>query len=143
MKAKLIKTDAEHQAALTHIESLMDAAEGSREEEELDLWALLVERYEQRNLPIDGPDPIEAIKFRMDQLGLQQKDLTACIASKSKISEVLNHKRPLSLSMIRQLHQHLGIPAEVLIRESPSSAYKTTASKRRSKGASGRPSAKK
>ncbi len=118
MTPKIIKSDKAYNAALVHIESLMDASAGSSEEEELELWALLVERYEQENVPIDLPDPIEAIKFRMDQLGLKQKDLLQYIPNKSKVSEVLNHKLPLSLSMIRQLHRHLGIPAEVLVRES-------------------------
>ncbi|MFK5924902.1 MAG: transcriptional regulator [Verrucomicrobiota bacterium] len=119
MKAKIIKSDEEHEAALLYVESLMDAASGSEQEQELELWALLVEEYERERFPIESPDPIEAIKFRMDQLGLKQKDLVQYIPNKSKVSEVLNHKCPLSLSMIRQLHQHLGIPAEVLVRESP------------------------
>lgn len=105
--------------ALKHMESLKDAAPDSAEEEDLELWSLLVDRYEQEHFPIENPDPVEAIKFRMDQLGLKQKDLTQFIPNKSKVSEVLNHKRPLSLSMIRALHQNLGIPAEVLVRESP------------------------
>lgn len=118
MKAKIIKSEDEHDAALAHLETLMDADPGSPEEEELELWSLLVEQYEKEHFPIGPPDPIEAIKFRMDQLGLQQKDLTKFISAKSKVSEVLNRKRPLSLPMIRQLHKHLNIPAEVLVKES-------------------------
>lgn len=123
MKPRIIKSDKEHEAALAHIESLMDATPDSAKEEELELWSLLVEQYERKHFHIEAPDPIEAIKFRMDQLGLRQKDLIKYIPSKSKVSEVLNHKRPLSLSMIRKLHQNLGIPAEVLVRESPPSGW--------------------
>lgn len=119
MKFNIIKTEEDYQSALTQIERLMDAAPESSEEDELNLWTLLVEQYETEHYPIDAPDPVEAIKFRMDQLGLKQKDLTVYFSSKSKVSEVLNYKRPLSLAMIRNLNRHLGIPAEVLVRESP------------------------
>lgn len=117
MKAKILKTEEEYEAALELVSQLMDASPDTAEEEELDLWSMLVEQYEARHYPIDPPDPIEAIKFRMDQLGLQQKDLTRFIPAKSKVSEVLSRKRRLSLPMIRALHKHLGIPAEVLVRE--------------------------
>ena len=93
------------------------AADGTPEEEELELWALLVERYEEENFPMDIPDPVEAIKFRMEQEGLRQKDLEKFFPGKSRVSEILNHKRALSIGMIRALHRGLGIPAEVLIRE--------------------------
>lgn len=114
---KIIRTEEEYQAALAHLETLMDAIPGSPEEDELDLFALLVEKYEEEHFPIDLPDPIEAIKFRMEQQGLTRKDLVAYIGSQSKVSEVLNRKRSLSLSMIRALNEGLGIPAEVLLRE--------------------------
>ncbi len=117
MKPKIIKTEKEHEAALARVESLMDAEPGSKQEEELEIWSLLVEHYEKEHFPIEDPDPIEAILFRMDQLGLQQKDLAKFMGPKSKVSEVLNRKRPLSLAMIRALHDHLGIPAESLIRQ--------------------------
>ena len=117
MRPKIIKTEKEHEAALARVECLMDAAPGSREEEELELWSLLVEQYEKEHFPIEYPDPIEAIRFRMDQLGLLQKDLVEAIGPKSKVSEVLNRKRPLSLPMIRGLHARLGIPAAILVRE--------------------------
>jgi len=117
MKAKILKTEEEYEAALEYVSQLMDSAPDTAEEEDLDLWSMLVEQYEIKHYPIDPPDPIEAIKFRMDQLGLQQKDLTRFIPAKSKVSEVLSRKRRLSLPMIRALHQHLGIPAEVLVRE--------------------------
>ncbi len=117
MKPRVIKTEAEYETALAYLEPLMDAKPGSTTERELELWALLVEDYEKRHHPIDDPDPIEAIKFRMDQLGMQQKDLKDIIPAKSKISEVMNRKRSLSLPMIRGFHRHLGIPAEVLLKE--------------------------
>lgn len=114
---KVIKTEEEYQAALAHLETLMDAIPGSPEEDELELFGLLVEKYEEEHFPIDLPDPIEAIKFRMEQQGLSKKDMIAYFGSQSKVSEVLNHKRPLSLAMIRALNEELGIPAEVLLRE--------------------------
>ncbi len=117
MKPKIIKTDEEYTEALTRVEALMDAKPGSTKEEELELWSLLVERFEQERFPIDIPDPVEAIKFRMEQEGLRQKDLEAYFPGKNRVSEVLNRKRPLSLGMIRALHGGLGIPAEVLLRE--------------------------
>jgi len=94
----------------------MDADLGSIQEEELELLALLVEKYEEEHFPIDPPDPVEAILFRMDQEGLTAKDMIKYLGSQSKVSEVLNHKRPLSLAMIRNLHAGLGIPLEVLVR---------------------------
>ena len=115
MKAKILRTEDDYQAALARVESLMDAKPGSAKEEELDLWSLLVERYEQDHFPIDLPDPVEAIKFRMEQEGLRQKDLANILPGKNRVSEVLSRKRPLSLGMIRSLHEHLHIPAEVLI----------------------------
>jgi len=115
MKAKVIKTDSEYEAALAYVETLMDAEPGSPQEDELELFSILVEKYEEENYPIDLPDPIEAVRFRMEQEGLTRKDLAKYIGSQSKVSEVLNHKRPLSLAMIRALHEGLGIPAEVLL----------------------------
>ena len=117
MKLKILKTDKEHEEALRRVEALMDAVPGSAEEEELQLWALLVEHYESEHFPVDLPDPVEAIKFRMEQEGLKQKDLAKFLPGKSRVSEILNYKRPLSLGMIRSLHQRLGIPAEVLLSE--------------------------
>jgi len=117
MHPKVIKTEAEYEAALARVAELMDAPPGSPDEQELELFALLVEQYEQAHYPIAPPDPVEAILFRMEQEGLTRKDLTAYIGSPSKVSEVLNRKRPLSLSMIRALHKGLGIPADVLVQE--------------------------
>jgi HTH-type transcriptional regulator / antitoxin HigA len=116
MKPKILKSETEYQAALARVDALMDTAPGSPEEEELELWSMLIERYEEEKYPIDMPDPVEAIRFRMDQEGLKQKDLEPYFSGKNRISEVLNRKRPLTLAMIRSLHRGLGIPAEVLIR---------------------------
>ncbi len=125
MQPKVIKTEAEYEAALAHVAELMDAPPGSPDEQELELFALLVEQFEQAHYPIAPPDPVEAILFRMEQEGLTRKDLTAYIGSPSKVSEVLSRKRPLSLSMIRALHRGLGIPADVLVQEPRSSAAYT------------------
>lgn len=116
MKPKIIKTEEEYSEALARVETLMNAKPGSAKEEELELWSLLVAKYEDEHFPIDLPDPVEAIKFRMEQEGLQQKDLVKFFPGKNRVSEILNRKRPLSLGMIRSLHEGLGIPAAVLIR---------------------------
>ena len=115
MEPKVLKTEEDYQEALAYLETLMDAQAGSPELRELELFTILIEKYEQENYPIDLPDPIEAIKFRMEQQGLKPKDLAPYIGSQSKVSEVLNRKRPLSLAMIRALHAGLDIPAEVLL----------------------------
>jgi HTH-type transcriptional regulator/antitoxin HigA len=117
MNARLIKTEADHAAALARIDAIFEARPGTPEGDELELLVHLVEEYEAARHPIDPPDPIEAIKFRMEQGGLKQVDLVSMIGNKSKVSEVLSGKRPLSLAMIRRLHKELGIPAHVLIRE--------------------------
>ncbi|MDP2776019.1 MAG: hypothetical protein Q8O48_00110, partial [Anaerolineales bacterium] len=115
MKPKVIKNEADYQLALSHLETLMDSHSGTPEEEELELFAVLIENYERENFPIGLPDPVEAIKFRMEQQGLTRKDLEPYIGSQSKVSEVLNRKRSLSVAMIRALHKGLEIPAEVLL----------------------------
>ncbi len=117
MKPKVIKTRADYQAALAHLEKLMDAQPGTPQAEELELFAVLLDNYEREHFPIGLPDPVEAIKFRMEQQGLTRKDLEPFIGSQSKVSEVLNRKRPLSVAMIRALHTGLDIPAEVLLQE--------------------------
>jgi HTH-type transcriptional regulator/antitoxin HigA len=129
MTPKIIKTEEEHKAALRHVETLMDAVPDSQAENELELWALLIDQYEEEHHPIEAPDPIEAIKFRMDQMGLTQKDLVKFIPAKSKVSEVMNRKRGLSLSMIRAFHSGLGIPTDVLVKEFPLSKSKTVSGK--------------
>lgn len=117
MFPKVIKNEVEYEATLSRIEELLDADPGTPEGDELELLVTLVDLYEKTTHPIDLPDPIEAIKFRMEQAELKQKDLVPFIGSRSKVSEVLSGQRPLSLPMIRKLHQGLGIPAEVLLKE--------------------------
>ncbi len=117
MATKLIKTKQDYKTAMARIDALMDAAPGTPEGEELELLASLVESYEQNYFPIDLPDPIAAIRFRMDQQGLTQQDLVQYIGSRSKVSEILSGKRSLSLAMIRALNLGLGIPAEVLLQK--------------------------
>ena len=116
---KVIKTDDDYRNALVEIERLMDSdpAPGTPEGDTLELLAFLVSKYEEEHFPFDKPDPVEAIKFRMDQMGLSQRDLIPYMGSRSKVSEVLSGKRPLTLKMIRAIHKHLGIPAENLIEE--------------------------
>lgn len=116
MEIKPIKTDADYRAALKEVETLMMAELNTPEGDRLDVLVTLVEAYEQKHFPIDLPDPIEAIKFRMDQQGLTPKDLEPFIGRLNRVYEILNHKRPLTLSMIWRLHEGLGIPAETLIR---------------------------
>jgi len=115
-QAKIIKTKAEHKRALARIEELFTAKRGTAEGDELELLLLIVETYEASRFPIDLPDPVEAIRFRMEQANLKQKDLVSIFGSKSKVSEVLSGKRELSLAMIRKLVNEFGIPAEVLLR---------------------------
>jgi HTH-type transcriptional regulator/antitoxin HigA len=116
MKPKIIKTEAEYQATLARIEKIFDAKPGTAKGDELELLLLLVETYEDQAYPIDPPDPIAAMRFRMEQEGLRSKDLIPYIGSKSKVSEVLSGRRPLSLTMIRKLVAGLGIPAEAALR---------------------------
>ena len=120
MKVRAIKSEQDYELVLAEIETLMDAAPDTPEGDRLDVLTTLVEAYESKHHPIDLPDPIEAIKVRMEELDLQRRDLEAIIGSKSKVSEVLSGKRPLSIAMIRRLHRDLGIPAEVLIQEARS-----------------------
>lgn len=116
MNIKPIKTKADHRAALREIETLMMAKRNTPEGERLDVLVTLVEAYERKHYAIDLPDPVEAIKFAMEQRGLSVKDLVPMIGAPNRIYEVLNRKRPLSLKMIWRLHKNLGIPAESLIR---------------------------
>jgi HTH-type transcriptional regulator/antitoxin HigA len=117
MMIKLIKTDSDHQVALARIDEIMDAKEGTSEGDELELLATLVELFEKQAFPISIPAPIEAIEFRMDQAGLRRADLIPFVGSRSRVSEVMSGKRPLSLKMIRALHIGLGISADVLLQE--------------------------
>lgn len=112
---KPIKTEADYEAALEQISLLMDAKADTPIADELELLAKLVEYYEAEHYPIGLPDPIAAIRFRMEQADLSEQDLIPYIGSRSLVSEVLSGKRSLTLPMVRSLHQHLGIPAEVLL----------------------------
>ena len=117
MEIKPIKTKADYRAALKKIETLMTARTNTPEGDRLDLLVTLVEAYEKKHYPLDLPDPVEAIKFRMEQMTLAPKDLVPMIGQINRVYEVLNRKRPLTLAMIRRLHRKLGIPAESLIKE--------------------------
>ena len=117
MKPKIIKTEADYEAALTRIEKIFAARPGTADGDELELLTVLVELYEAEQFPIDLSDPLTALRFRMEQQGLQQKDLVPFIGSPSKVSEVLSGQRRLSLTMINKLVEGLGIPAAVLVRQ--------------------------
>ena len=117
MDIKPVRNDVDYRAALERIESLMTAKADSPEGECLDVLTTLVEAYEQKHFPLDLPDPVEAIRFRMEQMDLTPKDLEPMIGRLNRVYEVLNHKRPLTLQMIRNLHDGLGIPAESLIKQ--------------------------
>ncbi|HXW15234.1 MAG TPA: transcriptional regulator [Terriglobia bacterium] len=116
MMIKPIKTESDHAAALREIERLWGADEGTVAGDRLEVLTTLVEAYEQAHFPIDAPDPIEAIKFRLEQQGTDKKMLIGVIGSRTRVHEVLRRDRALSLAMIRRLHQKLKIPADVLIR---------------------------
>lgn len=115
MEIKPIKTDKDYNQAIERLEIIFDAKAGSKEGDELEILGILIDQFENENFPIGMPDPIEAIKFRMEQLGYNQNDLANIIGLKSRASEILNKKRKLSLEMIRQLHERLHIPTDVLI----------------------------
>lgn len=110
-----IKTKKDYQNALVRLERIFDAKPGSAEGDELEVLGILIDTYEKTHHPIDFPDPIEAIKFRMEQLGYTQSDLANIVGLKSRASEILNKKRKLTLEMIRNLHDTLNIPTDVLI----------------------------
>jgi len=115
MDIRLIKTEDDHRAALERIEALMDALPGTPEADELELLAFLVDAYEDKAFPIEAPSPVEAIRFRMEQMGMEPKALAPYLGGRNRVSEVLSGKRGLSLAMIRNLSKGLGIPAEILI----------------------------
>src|SRR3954464_3144159 len=120
MKADIspIRTKRDYETALKEVERLWGAKTGTRDGDRLDVLATLLDAYEAEHYPMDPPDPIEAIKFRMEQQGLTRKDLEPIIGTRTRVAEVLNRKRGLSIDMIRRLHDRLGISAEVLIRPS-------------------------
>ncbi len=115
MNIKPIKTKKDYQQALVRLEEIFDARKGSANGDELEILAMLVDNYEAEHFPVGFPDPVEAIKFRMEQLGYNQSDLAEVVGLKSRASEILNRKRKLSLEMIRQIHDRLKVPTEVLI----------------------------
>jgi HTH-type transcriptional regulator / antitoxin HigA len=117
-EVKPIRTKRDYDTALREIERLWGAKAGTPDGDRLDVLATLVDAYEAEHYPMDPPDPIEAIKFRMEQQGLTRRDLEEIIGTRTRIAEVLNRKRGLSIAMIRRLHERLGISAEVLIRPS-------------------------
>ena len=115
MVIKPIKTKKDYQQALSRLEIIFDSKKGSANADELEILSMLIDNYENEHFPVGFPDPVEAIKFRMEQLGYNQSDLVNVIGLKSRASEILNKKRKLSLEMIRQIHERLNIPIEVLI----------------------------
>lgn len=115
MTISLIKTKKDYQQALARLEIIFDAKKGTPAGDELNILGMLVDNYENENFPVGFPDPVEAIKFRMEQLGYTQSDLANIVGLKSRASEILSRKRKLSLEMIRQIHDGLNIPTEVLI----------------------------
>src|SRR6266699_4521737 len=113
-EVKPIRTKRDYEAALKEIERLWGAKAGTTDGDRLDVLATLVDAYEAEHYPMDPPDPVEAIKFRMEQQGLSRKDLEPFIGTRTRVAEVLNRKRNLSVAMIRRLHEGLGIPADIL-----------------------------
>ncbi|GAB3002430.1 helix-turn-helix domain-containing protein [uncultured Cyclobacterium sp.] len=117
MKIAPIRNEKDYQNALNRLEEVFEAKKGTDEGDELEILSILIDRYENENFPIGMPDPIEAIKFRMEQLGLKQKDLAEVVGFKSRVSEILSKKRKLTLGMIRKLNSTLHIPTEVLVQD--------------------------
>jgi HTH-type transcriptional regulator/antitoxin HigA len=115
MEIRPIKTKKDYQLALARLELIFDAKKNSKEGDELEILSILIEKYEDEHFPIGFPDPIEAIKFRMEQLGYTQTDLAKVVGLKSRASEILNKKRKLTLEMVRQIHSSMNIPTSVLI----------------------------
>jgi HTH-type transcriptional regulator/antitoxin HigA len=115
MTIKPIKSETDYKQALERLEIIFDSKKGTIEGDELEVLGILIEKYEDEHFPIGFPDPIEAIKFRMEQMGYTQSDLAKIVGSKSRASEILNRKRKLTLEMIRSIHDRLKIPTDVLI----------------------------
>lgn len=115
MNIKPIKTTEDYEAALHAVESLWDAKPNTQKGDDLEVLVTLIEAYEEKNYPIDFPDPISAIEYTMESKGLSRKDLESCIGSRARVSEILNHKRKLTLAMIKRLYEQFKIPAAVLI----------------------------
>ena len=121
-EVKPIRSERDYEAALKAVERLWGAEAGSRDGDRLDVLATLIDAYESEHYPMDPPDPIDAIRFRMEQQGLKRRDLEAIIGTRTRIAEILNRKCGLSIGMIRRLHERLGISADVLIRPSRKTA---------------------
>lgn len=117
MKIKPIKTEADYREALKRLEVIFDAAIGTKESDEADILGLMVDEYEKKHYPIDAPDPIEAIKIRMEEMQLRQVDLVEAIGGKSRVSEIINRKRKLTVEMIRKLNKRLNLSAGLLIKD--------------------------
>lgn len=117
MEIRPIKNEKDYQQALDRLELIFDAKKGTDKGDELEILSILIDKYESENFPIGMPDPIEAIKFRMEQMGMKQKDLAEVVGFKSRVSEILNKKRKLTLEMIRKISFSLHIPTEVLVQE--------------------------
>ena len=117
MNIKPIHSDKDYQYALSRIEELFDAKAGSEEGDELEILGIMIDEYENKHFPIESPTPLEAIKFRMDQLGWNQSDLSKLFGSKSRASEILSGKRSLSLKQMKLVHKELKIPAEILLQD--------------------------
>lgn len=112
-----IRNEEDYQNALIRLEEIFDAKKETKAGDELDILSILVDQYEKENFPIEKPDPIEAILFRMEQLGMKQKDLAEIVGFKSRVSEILNRKRKLTLKMIRKINDKLQIPADILVQD--------------------------
>jgi HTH-type transcriptional regulator/antitoxin HigA len=119
MKLKLLKTDKDYRTALNRMEIIFDAPTDTKEGDEAEILSLLIENYENEHYPIEAPDPIEAIKIRMEELNMRQKDLVGIIGGKSRVSEILNRKKKLTVEMIRELESKLQISASVLVNSYP------------------------
>jgi HTH-type transcriptional regulator/antitoxin HigA len=117
MKISPIRNEKDYQNALERLELIFDAKKNTEQGDELEILSILIDRYENENFPIGMPDPIEAIKFRMEQMGMKQKDLAEVVGFKSRVSEILSKKRKLTLDMIRKLNTTLHIPTEVLVQD--------------------------
>lgn len=117
MRILPIRNEKDYQKALDRLEDIFDAQKGTEEGDELEILSILIDRYENENFTIEMPDPIEAIKFRMEQMGMKQKDLAEVVGFKSRVSEILSKKRKLNLDMIRKLSTTLHIPTEVLVQD--------------------------
>jgi HTH-type transcriptional regulator/antitoxin HigA len=117
MALKLIKTEEDYQAALTRLNQIFNAEIGTIESDEADIIALLIDEYENKNFPIEAPDPIEAIKIRMEEMDIKQKDLVGVIGGKSRVSEILNKRKKLTVEMVRALAEKLNLSVQILVKD--------------------------